>query len=212
MQSPQTSLPTPEQACVRSGRGARPHSRHPYFANTDIITTARESVSHPFPRALLAFTLLPGNSSIQKPRYHPRQLPRPHSSHQTHRPVTSLYLLKASSPTRPLPTPSQPGVPSWVSWLLTGLLLLHLPVPPLLPFSITTARQPLQNLNLIMSPDASLEPLWMKIEILNRPRRPCINRLTPHLQLPLALECALPSLPGTSPNTLPILLVTPAHP
>lgn len=108
MQSPQTSLPTPEQALVRSGRGAHPHSRHPYFANTDIITTARESVSHPFPRSLLAFTLLPGNSSIQKPRHHPRQLPRPHSSHQTHRPVTSLFLLNGllahSSPAPPLPS------------------------------------------------------------------------------------------------------------
>ena len=54
----------------------------------------------------------------------------------------------------------------------------------------------LQNLNLIMSPAASLEPLWMKIEILNRPRRPCINRLTPtcnfvlpwHVLCPLCLE------------------------
>lgn len=65
---------------------------------------------------------------------------------------------------------------------------------PPLPFSITTARQAFKNTNLIMSPDACLEPLRIKIKNFHKPRRPCI--VVPLPQPHRALIRALPSVPG----------------
>ena len=113
---------------------AHPHSQQPYFANMEIITTARESVSHPFPTISWLSLCCLATVLSRKPRCHPRRLPHPHLSHQTHCPIMSFYLsgpgVTHSSPLPPHPNPRfYHRFPGQLHRLFTGLLLLHLHIP-----------------------------------------------------------------------------------
>lgn len=154
----------------------------------------------PSPDSLLAFSLLPGNSSTQKLWCHPRQLPRPHYFHQIHCSVVSILSPKWPSShslfpsPHPRPTPPVQGsgmdfVDGHTGFSQASCFYACSSHPPL-RFFYNHSRS-FKNTNLIMLPDACLEPLRIKIKNVSKPRRPCVITLTP---LTSSCPCSCPSL------------------